>query len=145
MKIEKTIKFIASDCGTVVFIVGAIFPVSACLFVFGEDGLKHLPTFIAKSKKVLPDYDISVWLENLTKGSNANLIKDGYSFCTPMDDNWESHCIFVNDRSNSESTLLHEIIHLVDFVIERGNLPNDTEVRAYLFNYYEQTFKQIRQ
>lgn len=145
MKIEKTIKFIASECGKVVFIVGSIFPVSACLFVFGEEGLEQLPYFINKSKKVLPDYDISVWLENLTKGSNANLIKDGYSFCTPMEDNWESHCIFVNDRNNNESTLLHEIIHLVDSIIDLSGLSNDTEARAYLFNYYEQTFKQIRQ
>lgn len=143
LTISRKIDFITSKDKKIVFIPASTFFYYNCLFLLGESNIANIKKFCKDATAYDDDIDWEGYIEKFDTKDIKELIDAETAFCVDAGVSTETF-IFVPERVDFESVILHEIIHLVDFIMEKSGVSNDTEVRAYLFQHYEQTLRRAR-
>jgi hypothetical protein len=144
MKIKtcKKVCSYASEEGDLIFITNPIFSYGDYLFVFGDFDWKRVKSFL-KAIGTSYRFDTAVFKEILESENIQDLIKDQYGFCTEPKGSLGG-VIYVPNRDDSINVAYHEIVHLVDYIIQFSGVSDDTEVRAVLFDYYSKIISQYK-
>ena len=111
------------------------------LFILGNNTPNKIKKFCAMAQQEYPELNFENFYTQFMEDEVQEMVGTGVGFCIGPSDKVQT-IVHVPERDDSESVLYHEIVHLVDFIMEYAGISNDTEVRAYLFQYYESTVKE---
>jgi hypothetical protein len=144
MKIKtcKKVCSYASEEGDLIFITNPIFSYGDYLFIFGDFDWKRVNYFL-KAIGTSYKFDTKVFIDILEVDSIKDLIKEQYGFCTEPKGSLGG-VIYVPTREDSITVTYHEIVHLVDYIMQFSGISDDTEVRALLFDYYSKIISKYK-
>jgi hypothetical protein len=142
VNIAKNLESISDLESDLIFVVNNIFSYGDYLFIFGKDNVEKVDSFLKKVQKVYP-YNCDVFRMILKDTAIRKMIKAGNGFCTEPS-NSVGGVVFIPERSDELSIAYHEIVHLVDYILDFSGISNDTETRALIFEYYERIISEKR-
>ena len=142
VKIAKNLESISDPNAGLIFVVNNIFSYGDYLFIFGKDNVDNVDSFLNQVQKHYP-YNCDVFRAILANSDIQELIEAGNGFCTEPS-NSMGGVVFIPGRTDEMSIAYHEIVHLVDYILNFSGISNDTETRALIFEYYERIISEKR-
>lgn len=142
VKIAKNLESISDANAGLIFIVNHIFSYGDYLFIFGKDNVENVDSFLKQVQKHYP-YNCEIFKAILDNENIQELIEAGNGFCTEPSSS-VGGIVFIPGRNDEMSIAYHEIVHLVDYILDFSGISNDTETRALIFEYYERIISEKR-